>query len=118
MKGLALVVLGFLAVVTPAALGQVNSSDRSAAHSNWLQDRIDGLPESSGHGDFMSCSKSVALQQGPPNCENIGQGSCGGYNKDTKANCDPCSRPVSYRCSDGTYREGCTKDPGCGSNCD
>ena len=51
-------------------------------------------------------------------CRDIGRGSCGGYNKDTKANCGPCSRPTTYQCDDGTYREYCTPDPqGCGSNC-
>jgi hypothetical protein len=50
----------------------------------------------------------------PVQCENVGQGSCGGYNKDTKTNCDPCSRPTTYHCDDGSYQEACKADPACG----
>jgi hypothetical protein len=46
-------------------------------------------------------------------CEDIGSGACGGYNKDTKRNCDPGYRVHTYKCDDGTYREGCIRDTAC-----
>ena len=65
--------------------------------------------------DLVAAGNSATgIQQ---RCEDIGRGSCGGYNKDDKKDCDPCYRPTTYKCEDGTYREVCVKDSGCGSGC-
>jgi hypothetical protein len=93
------------------------SSTSGVSSKEWddLSKRLSKASPLPGVPSSMSAECATTAVQG---CvESGGSGSCGGYNRDDKKNCAPCTRPTTYKCDDGKYREFCKPDHACGSGC-